>query len=134
MGDGGVAADRVVAAGGHAAGCELHEPVGGEAALRAGEDDVADPERGMFDRRDVHVLAVADRRVHAVAARLEANRDAASEEIGDRALECRQAATSNAPRTKSTALRSLTNEKAATGTSRTICASVPTTALMPSLS
>ena len=129
-GERGVGGDRVVAAGRDRSGTELQEPVCGEAARRAGENDVAGPERRPFDGGDVNVLAVANGGVHAVAARLKADGDATAEEIDDRALEQRHAAASNASRTKPTALGSLTKEKAATGTSRTISASVPTTALM----
>lgn len=98
-----IARERVVALGNDVGRGHTDHAMGGEAAGRARQHDVSDAKRRHVDRGDVQVLARADGRVHAVAGGVEARGDAATQDVGNRALERIQAATSSASRMKSTA-------------------------------
>src|SRR5205823_4192200 len=66
-----------------------HDAVRGEAAMGAGEDDVALAQGAVVDGRHMEMFAPANRGMHAVAGGAEAHADAAIEKIEQGALECR---------------------------------------------
>src|SRR5687768_18087184 len=89
--------------------------MGGQAAVREGEDDVAGGDRRAVDRLDVQQVVLADHGMHAVAAGAELHGVALREQVDDELRGIHH------ERTRSTTARSRVNCSSRTGTRAASC-------------